>query len=398
MNDIATDRLYESYLMRNYNIPPDEPVRGEGVRLTMADGTTCLDCVGGIATCSVGHSHPELVRAVCEQASKLMHTSNLFAIRPQAELAAAVCAHAFEGRMFFCNSGAEAVEAALKLARRYGRKNKGGADGIISTDNSFHGRTFGALSVTGQKKYRVGFEPVVPKVKFVPYGDIKAMQHAIDQDSCAVILEPVQGESGVHVPDTGYLNAVSRICRETGTLLILDEVQTGMGRTGKWFAYQHTGITPDIIAMAKGLGGGFPIGAILASGRADCFEPGDHASTFGGNFLAARAALAVIGIIEKEGLVEKAASMGEYFKKALAKADSACPGRIEQIRGLGLMIGVQLFTPAMPVIKKCRDNGLLVCPAGPNVVRFVPPLVITEKEIDEAVSIFTDALKQISDQ
>ncbi|MCD6360460.1 MAG: acetylornithine transaminase [Armatimonadetes bacterium] len=387
--------LAAEYLMPNYAPPPIAFVEGRGCTLVDADGNEYLDFVAGIAVCGVGHAHPKLAEAVCEQSRRIMHTSNLYLIEPQARLAEKLCELSFAERAFFCNSGAEANEAAIKLARKWaaGRKPDG-ARTIVSALKSFHGRTLATVTATGQEKYQKPFLPLPTGFSYVPFGDIAALEKAVDETVCAVMLEPIQGEGGINVPPDDYLPAVRRLCDERDVLLIFDEVQTGMGRTGRWFAYEHTGIAPDIMTLAKSLAGGFPMGACVASGEAAvAFEPGDHASTFGGNHLACAAALATIGIIEEEGLVDNAREMGALLMDRFT-ALAADDARVDHIRGRGLLLGVQLADDsARDVQAACFERGLVVNAMGDSLLRLAPPLCVSADECERAVEVVSDALR-----
>jgi len=319
MNNRQVIELSQKYLMPTYGQLPVAFVRGEGCRLWDADGKEYLDFVGGIAVLGTGHCHPRVAAAICRQAGTLMHTSNLYYIPPQAQLAQRLTELSFADRCFFCNSGAEANEAAIKLARKWaGLNREGECFEIIAAHQSFHGRTLATVAATGQEKYQIPFRPLPPGFRFAPFNDISALEAAVTEHTCAVMLEPIQAEGGMNVPADDYLPAVRQLCDERGILLVLDEVQTGMGRTGRWFGYEHASITPDIMTLAKSLGSGFPIGACLATEEvATAFAPGDHASTFGGNHLACTAALATIDVIQEEGLVQNAADKGRLLEELL---------------------------------------------------------------------------------
>lgn len=394
MNSAEIMALTEEHVMKTYNRQPLALVRGAGCRVWDAEGKSYLDFVGGIAVAAVGHCHPRVVAAVQEQASQLIHTSNLFYTEPQARLAERLAALTGLDRVFFCNSGTEAVEAAIKLARRFASAVRGeeGRRTIISAMNSFHGRTLGALTATGQEKYHHGFEPLPAGFAYVPYNDSEALARAVDETVAAVILEPVQGEGGVIPATPEYLQAARQITRERGTLLIFDEVQTGLGRTGFWFACERAGIRPDILTLAKGLGGGVPIGVMVASAEAaQGFGPGNHASTFGGNPLACRAALAVLDVMEDEHLVEAAARHGDQFLGLLKGLVSK--HHLKEARGAGLMLGLDLGRPGAPdVVGLARERGLLINATGPQTLRLLPPLVATATEIAEGVRILDEAL------
>ncbi len=383
--------LSEKYLLSTYNRIKMAPVKGDGIYVEDSGGRRYLDFVSGIAVTGQGHCHPRLVAAIKRQAEELIHCSNLFLIPQQALLAEKLCTASGLQQAFFCNSGAEANEAALKLARKWGKQNKSGASEIVTAQGSFHGRTLGALSATGQRKYQRDFEPLVPGFKTVPFGDLDALNAAVGGQTAAILLEPVQGEGGVHPAPAGYLEGAAQLAQEKNVLLILDEVQTGLGRTGKMFAFQHSGIQPDVLLLAKALGGGIPIGALLAGQRAvGTFRPGDHASTFGGSPLAAAAALAAFAAVE-EGLVQNCAQMGTYFKQGLRNLQKRRPV-IEEVRGMGLLLAAALAIPAQPVVDACRERGLLILTAGERVLRFLPPLIVNQSQIDAALEILAEAL------
>jgi len=376
------------YLMHTYARFPVALLKGRGARVWSVDNREYLDFLSGIAVNNLGHCHPRVVMAIQKQAQRLLHVSNLYHIVPQTELAQRLVDHSFAEKVFFCNSGAEAVEAAIKLARRYSRERHGrDRFEIIAAENSFHGRTMAALSATGQEKHRKGFGPMLQGFRFVPYNDIDAMKHAMGSHVCAVLLEPVQGEGGVNVPSPEYLKRVRGLCDEKDVLLILDEVQTGMGRTGKLFAYEHSGVTPDVVALAKGLGGGVAIGALLATDRvAEAFVPGSHASTFGGNPLACAAAVAALDTLLEDGVIlNNVNRMGIYLMERLSELRAAYPWLIREIRGEGLLVGLEIGTDGAKLVKAALDMGLLIGTAGPNVLRFCPPLIVDEKDIDELI-------------
>lgn len=387
MNNREYCELFGRYLAPTYKPAPVAFVRGEGAWLWDADGKRYLDFVAGIAVCSTGHCHPRVVEAIQRQAATLMHTSNLYCIGPEAELAQRLAGLSFADRSFFGNSGAEANEAAIKLARRWAGKHKPEtARGIIAARSSFHGRTLLTVTATGQEKYQKPFAPLAPGFRHVPYDDVDALRAAVDETVCAVLLEPIQGEAGVIVPSDSYLPQVRQLCDEQGLLLILDEVQTGMGRTGRWFGHQHSGIEPDIMTLAKALASGIPIGACLAREDVACaFEPSDHASTFGGNFVACAAALATIDVMESEGLVERAARMGEVLRSAILEAAKEQP-LFEGCRGRGLLNAVLLSQPVAGALQSaCLERGLIVNAIGDQVIRLAPPLIIGEEEIGQAI-------------
>ncbi|MEW6053539.1 MAG: acetylornithine transaminase [Nitrospirota bacterium] len=378
------------YIMNTYSRYPVVFRKGRGVKVWNADGKEYLDFVSGVAVNVLGHCHPKIVVAIQKQAQRLIHVSNYFHIEPQIKLAKLLVKHSFADKVFFCNSGAEAVEAAIKLARKYAKDTiNPELFEIITAENSFHGRTFGALTATGQEKFHKGFEPLLPGFTRVPFNDISALKNAVTERTCAVLLEPIQGEGGVRLPDQNYLKEVRAMCDEMKMLLILDEVQTGMGRTGKLFAYEHYGISPDIMTVAKGLGGGVPIGAMLATDRvASAFQPGNHASTFGGNPLVCAAAIATIETLLEDGFVlDQCNRMSAYFIERLEHLKSKFPDIIKEVRGRGLLLGMELTREGDGIVRACLEKGVLInCTAG-NVLRFVPPLIIQQKEIDQLADI-----------
>ncbi len=371
------------YVMQTYGRQPLVLSKGKGALVYDVHGKEYIDCVAGIAVNNVGHCHPKVVQAIREQAGELMHVSNLYYTEIQAELAEALVSVTGMGRVFFCNSGAEAVEAAMKLARVVSGKSA-----FIAAEGSFHGRTIGALSVTYKNAYRAPFEPPVSTATtFVPYSDADAIRQAISDNTAAVILEPVQGEGGVNIPDPEYLKEVREICDKTGTLLIFDEVQTGFGRTGTWFCKEQAGVEPDIMSMAKAIGGGFPMGAIAAR-EGISFGRGQHAATFGGGPLACAAALASIGAIKEEKLLERSREMGAYFIEKLRNMDR---DDVVEVRGKGLMIGVEMNYKCGDIVDFAREHGVLVNCTSDSVLRLVPPLVITKEQIDTVVGILEQA-------
>ncbi len=380
----------EQYLMGTYARQPISIVRGRGSKVYDLEGREYIDFVGGIAVNLLGHGHPDLVLAIQRQAAQLIHTSNLYYTEPQVKLAQVLVEHSFADKAFFCNSGAEANEAAIKLARRYSHDTYGaGRFEIVTMKNSFHGRTMATLTATGQDKVQKGYEPLVPGFSYVPFNHLAALEEAVTDKTAAVMLEPIQGEGGVHVADRDYLKAVRELCTQKDVLLIFDEVQTGMGRTGTLFAYEQLGVQPDIMTLAKGLGGGVPIGACLATDAvAKAFGPGSHASTFGGNPLACAAALAVLRVLLEGRLLEQARHMGDYLGKGLAD----CKDRhrvVRDVRGLGLLQGIEVEMDARTVVGDCLRRGLLVNATGEHVLRFVPPLIITQREIDRLLDVLS---------
>ncbi|MEO7715610.1 MAG: acetylornithine transaminase [Capsulimonas sp.] len=389
--DEAQARAWDhDHVMTTYARLPVTLVRGEGAKVWDANGKEYLDFLAGIAVNGVGHCHPRVVRAIQEQAATLIHASNLYLTEPQARLAAKLVSISDFERVFFCNSGAEANEAAIKIARKHGKKNGSATKfGIVTANRSFHGRTLATVTATAQPKYQTPFAPVVPGFSYVPFNDIEALRAAVSDDTCAVMLEPVQGEGGIYPAHKEFLREARELCDKFGALLIFDEIQTGVGRSGKWWAYEHYGVIPDIMTLAKALGGGVPIGACLARGEAaTTLVPGDHGSTFAGNPLAARAALAVLEAIEEEHLLANAHAMGAYFVHRLNEAPLR--GKIKEIRALGLLIGVELVAPdARRVLMEALDQGLIINAVGDHILRLLPPLVITKEDVDRAVEILS---------
>ncbi len=358
-------------------------VRGQGSTVYDDQGKAYTDFIAGIAVCNLGHAHPKLTAALCGQAETLWHVSNLFYTRPQTELAAWLTGHSFADRVFFGNSGAEANEAAIKLARKYFHdRGQGQRHRVVSMQQSFHGRTMATLSATGQEKVRKGFDPILEGFDFVPFNEIEDLSAVIGAQTCAVMLEPIQGEGGVICPDPQYLRLVRQLCDEAGCLLIFDEVQTGVGRTGKLFAYEHYDVTPDIMTLAKALGNGLPIGAMLATEEAaSAFGAGAHASTFGGGPLVTAVALEVLRTLEEDGVLDHAARMGDHLVARLESLKSR-HAQIEDIRGKGLLVGVQLAMAGAPLVTACMEQGYLVNCIQENILRLAPPLIVTEEEID----------------
>jgi acetylornithine/N-succinyldiaminopimelate aminotransferase len=380
----------EQYLMGTYTRQPISIVRGRGTKVYDLEGREYIDFVGGIAVNILGHGHPDLVLAIQRQAAQLIHTSNLYYTEPQVKLAQMLVDHSFADKVFFCNSGAEANEAAIKLVRRYSHDKYGpGRFEIITMKNSFHGRTMATLTATGQEKVQKGYDPLVPGFTYVPFNHLAELEQAVSEKTTAIMLEPIQGEGGVHVADREYLKAVRELCTQKDILLIFDEVQTGMGRTGTLFAYEQLGIQPDIMTLAKGLGGGVPIGACLAKDEvAKAFGPGSHASTFGGNPLACAAALAVFRVLLEGRVLDQARRMGDYLSKGL----SECKDRhhaVRDVRGLGLLQGLEVEMDAKTVVSDCLRRGILVNATGEHVLRFVPPLIISQPEIDRLIEVLS---------
>ncbi|MEW6669949.1 MAG: acetylornithine transaminase [Thermodesulfobacteriota bacterium] len=389
-----TIALADQYMFHTYKRFPLTLVRGEGCRVWDEQGKEYLDFVAGIAVCALGHSSPLVTRALEEQAGKLVHVSNLYYTRPQVDLARLLVENSFADRVFFCNSGAEANEAAIKLARKHALEKFGaGRHTIVSMKNSFHGRTMGTLSATGQSKIQVGYEPLLEGFRFVPFNDLGALKDAVDASVCAVLLEPIQGEGGVICPDPGYLEGVKQICMDRGALLIFDEVQVGMGRTGRLFAHEHFGVKPHVMTLAKALGNGLPIGAMLAVEElAASFGPGSHATTFGGTPLVTAVSVAVLKSLLEDGWLGHCREMGEYLLgrlKDLQKNHAS----IQEVRGLGLIVGVELDRPGAPIVDACSQKGFLINCVQDRILRFVPPLVVGRKEID----LLVEALDGILD-
>ena len=367
------------HLMATYARLPVQFERGEGVWLWDTEGRQYLDALSGIAVCALGHAHPGVAQAIADQATRLVHTSNLYGITLQEQLAERLCKLSGMERAFFCNSGAEANEAAIKIARLYGHGREVATPTVIVMENSFHGRTLATLTATGSRKVQAGFEPLVQGFIRVPYNDLQAIKTVADNsnDVVAVLVEPIQGEGGINIPDPDYLLGMRRICDDHGWLLMLDEIQTGMGRTGEWFACQHSGMLPDVITVAKALGNGVPIGACLARGMAaGLMHPGNHGTTFGGNPLATRAALAVLDAIEQERLVAHAAELGQQLLEGFRQQLAGLPG-VKEIRGLGLMIGIELDRPCAELVGRALESGLLINVTAERVIRLLPPLVTT---------------------
>lgn len=385
----------DKLLLKNYRQAPIVMSRGEGCLLWDVQGRRYLDMTAGIAVCALGHGHAGLAHAVAAQAARLVHTSNLYYVETQVRFAEALGRRAFKGRMFFCNSGTEANEAAFKIARRYQVTVKGESERteIVAFEGSFHGRTVGALSMTGQNKYREGFGPLIPGVKFLPFGNIEAAKAAIGPRTCAVMLEPIQAEGGIIVPPAGYLQELRRLCDANGALLMFDEVQTGIGRTGTFYAFEQEGAVPDVVTLAKGIAGGVPMGAMLASDEvARAFEPGTHASTFGGNPLASAAALYIQQAIDGLGLLEHCQDVGTYLARALSRLAERHAPKTVGARGRGLLQGLVMSGEAAPFVAAARDKGLLLSVAGSNVIRFVPALIVTKDQVNEAIAILDEVL------
>jgi predicted acetylornithine/succinylornithine family transaminase len=390
-NDILTDS--QKYIMNTYGRQPLVLVKGRGAKVYDSDGREYLDFVSGVAVNNLGHCHPRVVVALQKQAQRLMHVSNHYHNEPQINLAKALVHHSFADKAFFCNSGTEAVEAAIKLARRYAREilNQDRYE-IITMHGSFHGRTMGALTATAQEKFHKTFEPLISGFRYVPFNDANAAEQAVNERTCAVMVEPVQGEGGVNMPSGGYLEALREVCNRHTILLILDEVQTGMGRTGKLFGYEHSSVTPDMTTLAKGLGSGMAIGALLATDNvAQAFTPGSHGSTFGGNPLACAAALASLeALLEDNIIIQSVQHLGKHFVERLLELKKKY-AFVKDVRGIGLLIGMELDIEGKETVTACLKEGFLINCTVNTVLRFMPPLIITEEEID----LLIDKLDQI---
>ncbi|MBF2049262.1 MAG: aspartate aminotransferase family protein [Elainella sp. C42_A2020_010] len=397
---------FDRYVMSTYARFPITLERGEGCRVWDSEGREYLDFVAGIATCTLGHAHPVMVEAVHQQIQTLHHVSNLYYNQPQGELAQWLVEHSCADRVFFCNSGAEANEGAIKLARKYAHTVLGISDPVIITAHaSFHGRTLATITATGQPKYQKNFDPLMPGFYYVPYNDIAAIEQAValldssERQVCAILLEALQGEGGVRPGDQAYFQRIREICDEKGILLICDEVQVGMGRTGRYWGYENLGIEPDIFTSAKGLGGGIPIGAMLCKSFCDVFQPGDHASTFGGNPFACGVALAVCRTLEQQNLLENVQARGEQLREGLRSIAANYPHLISEVRGWGLINGLVLNADieltSSALVQSAIEAGVLLVPAGPKVVRFVPPLIVSAEEVDQTLRAVEQALATV---
>jgi len=384
------------HLMNTYGRLPVTFQKGEGALLYDENGTAYLDALAGIAVCGLGHSHPQITKAICDQASKLMHTTNIYGIELQSKLADLLCKKSGMDRVFFSNSGAEANEAAIKIARLYGKQNKIEMPTIIVMENSFHGRTLATLTATGNRKIQAGFEPLVQGFVRAPFNDIDAIKNIAENNKnvVAILVEPIQGEGGINIPDAEYLTDIRQICDDYNWLMMLDEIQTGLCRTGQWFAFQHSNAKPDVMTLAKALGNGMPIGACIAAGKAaDVFQPGNHGSTFGGNPLACRVASEVIDILTTEKLDKRAAELGErmftQFTKNLAELDG-----VTEIRSAGMMFAIQLNKPCTELVKLALDDNLLINVTAESVIRLLPPLIITDEQANTIVEKITNLVTQ----
>jgi acetylornithine/N-succinyldiaminopimelate aminotransferase len=398
---VDTKALLETggkHLMAFTKRAPIALVRGEGMRVWDSDGKEYLDFTGGIAVTVLGHSHPRVVGTIREQATTLLHVSNLFHIPQQTHLAKLLCDHSFADRVFFSNSGAEANEAAIKLARKWAKEHGASDRGdIITMRGGFHGRTLATVTATAQEKYHHGFEPLPGGFKYVPFNDLRAVERAMDSHTAGVMVEPIQGEGGVNIPDDGYLPGLRKLCDEAGVCLIFDEIQTGMGRTGRLWGYEHSGVSPDVMTVAKALANGVPIGATLATDEvAAAFSPGTHGSTFGGNPFATAVGLTVLTTLIEERLPERADRMGRLLIAEMEKIRARREAAVKAVRGRGCLIGMDLVPPVADVLGACRDRGLLVLTAGDNTLRLAPSLVLDEKDVARGVSIIDEALAAVA--
>ena len=386
--------MSDENIMNTYKRFPVVLAKGSGAKVWDINGREYLDFAAGIAVCNLGHSHPQIIAAVSEQMGKLTHVSNLYYTEPQTRLAKMLVDNSFADKVFFCNSGAEANEAAIKLARKYAHENMGPDKfELITMKESFHGRTMATITATGQEKFQFGFTPLLEGFTYVPFNDLQALEAAISGKTCGIMLEAIQGEGGINIPDENYLAGVREICDRHGLLLIIDEVQTGMGRTGKLFAYEHSGIKPDIMTLAKALANGIPAGAMLATDKiAEAFVPGNHASTFGGNPFAMAAADAVMKIMLQEGVLENCRRVGDYFLSQLKKLQQK-HAIIRDVRGKGLILAAQLDIEAGDIINNCIKKGLLIISAGSKTLRFVPPLIITNQDVDCAIKVLDEVME-----
>ena len=395
MNEKEYISIADKCIMGTYRRYPVVFTRGRGMKLWDSEGREYLDFVAGIAVCSLGHAHPAVTRAMQEQAERLVHVSNLYYIEAQIEYARLLTENCALKKVFFCNSGAEANEGAIKLARKFGNDSSSGMrNEIISMIASFHGRTMATITATGQEKFQQGFHPLLPGFKYAPFNDLETLAGMITERTCAVLVEPIQAEGGIRLPAPGYFAGLRKLCDERNILLILDEVQVGMGRTGSLFAYEQEGIIPDIITIAKAMGNGFPLGATLAGEKvAAAFEPGSHASTFGGNPLGMAAARATLEILLSEGIIQECRNKGSYLMARMQELQ-ARHKLIKEVRGRGLLVGVELNREAAVIITRAMKRGLLIASAGPNVLRFVPPLIATKQDIDQATAILDEVFKE----
>lgn len=396
---MKTDSLIEQehkYILQTYGRPDFVLERGNGLYLFDLDGNRYLDFVSGLAVNAFGHGDYDVLKAIEEQSAQLMHVSNLYHTVPSTRLAAALVESSFADRVFFCNSGTESWEAALKFCRKWGHAAGGGRYKFVAFHNSFHGRTLGSLSTTGQPRYQEGFGPLLPGVGFADFNDLASVEALVDDETCAVLVEPIQAEGGVHVATDDFLQGLRKLCDDRGVLLVFDEIQVGMGRTGTLWAYQQYGVEPDVMTLAKALGGGLPIGATLMTQRvADALEPGDHAATFGANPVVARVALAVLDKMTADGFLEGVARNGRRLRQGLEKLRQRWPERISELRGRGLLQGaVVTDRPGADYLADFRERAILVAPCGADMVRFLPPLIVDEGRIDEVIDVFDEILRQ----
>ncbi len=393
MQDIINEG--EKYVMRTYGRFPIALDRGEGVYLYDVEGKKYLDMYAGIAVNALGYENPKLTKALEEQVHKCLHISNYYYNESQVATAKMLVENTHFSKVFFCNSGAEANEAALKLVKKYGKQH--GKSQIIAMNKSFHGRTHGALTLTGQAKYQDSFMPLVPNVVYADYNDINSVKELFNENTAAVFLEVIQGEGGIIVGDVNFLQEVDKLCKENNALLVVDEVQTGIGRTGKLFGYQNFGIEPDVVTTAKGLAGGVPIGAMMCTEKCDVLVPGDHASTFGGNPLATAGSKVVLTELTTTNLLEQVQETGAYLTEKLNELKTEFPDMLTDVRGIGFMQGLEMTVPVLEVEKKCIEKGMLIVGAGTNVLRFVPPLVITKENVDECISILHEVFTEMKE-
>ena len=378
----------KKYLFQTYSRPAMVLDKGEGMKVWDLEGKQYYDFIGGIAVNALGYSHPKLVQAMKEQAEKLIHCSNLFYSEPQIILAQMLVELSYGDKVFFGNSGAEVNEGAIKLTVKYFKEQNKDKYKIIYMKNSFHGRTIATLAATGQYKYQKDYLPLLPKFKEAIFNDLESVKAAVDEEVAAILVEPIQGEGGIKIATQEFIKGLRELCNKEGILLIFDEIQCGLGRTGKMFAYQHYGVEPDILTIAKSLGGGIPIGALIAKDNiASSFKPGDHGTTFGGNPVACAVAIAFLKVLKEENLIEKCQKKGEYFKDKLKDLKEKYPEKIEEIRGFGLMVGMELKEEGQEIVKKCLEEGILINCADKKVLRFLPPLIVKEKEIDYLIDI-----------
>ena len=396
MNTQEIMEMGQKYVMNTYGRLPMALVKGEGAYVWDAEGKKYLDFVSGLAVNSLGHCHPKVVEAIREQAGTLMHVSNMYWIEPHVKLAKLLVDNSALDKAFFCNSGAEANEGAIKLARKYARKYMGPDKyEIITFEKSFHGRTLAAITATAQPKYQKDLDPLPQGFKYVPFNDFAALEGAISPHTCAIMMEPIQGEGGVNVADYDFMQKVKQLCADKNLLLIFDEVQCGLARTGKLFAYEHFGVEPDIMTLAKAIAGGFPMGVLMAKGKvAECFQPGDHASTFGGNPLASAAGCAAMTILADQAFLAETTEKGKYFEAQLYKLQSKY-GFVTEVRGKGLILGLGITVEGKQIVDACLAKGLLINCVGSNVLRFLPPLIISKENIDTAVAIIDETMSNL---